>query len=160
MRLIFCLAAILPLQILSGAARGDAMDRVVTASFANDGGAESSWAFSDPRLRCKNSRGCHKVIDTIRVPRGLYACSATLEKWPRLRAESQARVILNVARGRGGFDVYADPYDAHGPMRLQATLILRRKGTGASGCMKAAPAFDCPQYGCMQAQPGGTAWVP
>ena len=108
----------------------------------------------------KNSRECRKVIDTIRIPRGYYACRAELRQWPWLRAESQARVILNVARGRGGFDVYADPYDAHGPMRLEARLTLRPRGAGLAGCMKAAPVFDCPQYGCMPAQPGGTAWEP
>ena len=50
MRLIFCLAALLPMQILSGAARSEAIDHVVTANFVNDGGLASSWTFSDPRL--------------------------------------------------------------------------------------------------------------
>ncbi len=159
MRSIFWLAALLP--ALSGAAlaatRGGA-DLVVSASFANDGGVASSWSFSDRRLHCQNSAGCHKVIDTIRIPRGYYACRVELQKWQWLRAEGQAHVIVNVSRGRGGFDVYADPYDAQGPMRLEAVLTLRPRGAAASDCMKAGPAFDCQRYGCLQAQPGGTSW--
>ena len=160
MRLIFCFAASLSVM-LSGsalAAKLPAEDLTVMADFANDGGAASSWSFSDPRLHCQNSAGCRKVIDTIRLPRGYYACRVVLRNWPWLRAEGQARVIVNVARDRGGFEIYDDPYDVQGPMRLEALLTLRPKGSAATGCMKAGPAFDCQRYGCMSAQPGGTTW--
>jgi hypothetical protein len=158
MRSIFWLAAPLAAQMLSVAAMAAGADLLVTADFANDGGVASSWSFSDPRLHCQNSAGCRKVIDTIRLPRGYYACRVELQKWPWLRAEGQAHVIVNVARDRGGFEVYADPYDAQGPMRLEAVLTLRPKGSSSFDCMKAGPAFDCQRYGCLAAQPGGTTW--
>jgi hypothetical protein len=160
MRLIFRLAALLP-AILCGPALTaplPAADLMVRADFANDGGAASHWSFSDSRLRCQFSAGCRKVIDTIRVPLGFYACRIELRNWQWLRTEGQAHVIVGVARGRGGFDVYADPYDAQGPMRLEAQLTLRPKGSAALDCMRAGPAFNCQRYGCLSAQPGGASW--
>ena len=135
-----------------------AYDQTVWADFVNDGDPSQTWTFSDSRLHCAQSSSCRKVIDTIRIPRGYYACRASANAGDIAWINSPMRIIVNVARGRGGFDYYADPYRATAPIALHVELTLRPRGTSAAGCMKTSPTFDCQSYACRAAQPGGLEW--